>query len=237
MSCKEGDSIRAGSIPSYTSLFERQDFDTLREYELSELDAQSLYSELSDKMQRISFNDINSSLTWQTENPNQGYLSILIQRNSQCDYVHPDVQIARLGALIQNILILHYGNMKYIKFLTKRMRSNITKISKGYLKPYYSGYYVQDIQCSYYDDLNEIQSLLNSNIKFLNNQMESCKVINISLTQDSTYSIKPSDSNLMIGILDRDIFKDFVERYTEWYSLSLDEVEIQEQDIRQKEIS
>ena len=170
MSCKQGNSIRQGKIDIYTSLLERQDFDSIRDYELSELDAKALYEELYCMMSSKGFTE-KSELQWNHDNPIDGTLSIVVQRIGAYDYVHPDTQITRIGALIQNVLALHYGNMKYIASLKKKIRSNISKVSKGYLKPYYSGYYIQDIQCCFYDDFNEIQKLLNSNIEFFNKQL------------------------------------------------------------------
>ena len=231
MSCKQGDSIREGSIDRYISLLERQDFDDVRDYELSELDAKTVYEELHSLMLSKGYTE-KSELSWKHDSPIDGVLSIVIQRVGAYDYVHPDTQITRIGALIQNVLMLHYGNMRYITFLKKKIRSNLSKVSKGYLKPYYSGYYVQDIQCSCYDDFDEIQQLLNSRIEFFNKQLESCRIIKIFLNKDRDYIVKPSDCNLMIGTLNRNVFKDLVERYQEWYIKDASVVEILEQDIR-----
>ncbi len=232
MGCNVGDSIRAGEIESYTSFIDRDDFSNIKDYELSLDDIKQLYKELENKMSKfdsihVSEFDIRQP-TYKT--PIKSVLSVLIERRAYYDYVHPDTQIARIATIIQNLVILKYGNMKYINFLTKRLRSNMTKISKGYLKPYFAGYCIQDIECICYDDLDEIEKYINSNLDIINSEMESCIVKNVSLSSEP---IMPSDCNMMIGIIKRNKFKDLVTRFQEWYIEDKDgKIEILEQDIR-----
>lgn len=228
MSCNQGDSIRAGSIPSYQSLIERQSFNDVKPYELSYEDANSLYQEVIHNLKNRGYAGIIRPFRFKESESKKHVLSILIQRSSEYDYVHPDTQIARIGSMVQNILILNSGNIRYINFLTKRVRSNISKLSKAYLKPYYSGYYVQDIACRTFDDL-DIISILRGHIDFINSNLESCKVIDFYLDGEQ---IKPSDSNIMVGTLNRDMFKDLIERYQEWWGRDSDKITIKEQDIR-----
>ena len=152
MSCKLGDSIRAGYILSYTSLIERKDFDNIKPYELSYEDASEIYSNLVSRMSAIGYQADKLAPSIRADQVKQGYIRIIYKRKQEFDYIHPDVYNARVGALIQNLLILHYGDMRYINFLNKKLRSNISNLCRGYLKPYYSGLCVQDISCQFYDD-------------------------------------------------------------------------------------
>ena len=228
MSCKLGDSIRAGYIPSYTSLIERHDFDNSKPYELSYQDASEIYQEILYKMQSIGFNGAKLVCRVGESKVQKGTIRIIYKRSQEYDYIHPDVYNSRVGALVQNLLILHYGDLRYINFLIKKIRSNISNICKGYLKPYYSGICVQDISCQFYHDSIEIEKFLNENLNIINSQLETCIIDSINV--NCTYNIMPSDMNLMIGLLDRDMFKDLADRYKEWSSS--DQVRILEQDIR-----
>lgn len=228
MGCRYGDTIRAGTIQDYTPLIDldRVNFDG-EPHELSYNDASIIYDRIADKMNSIGFYE-KSDLHDRRSSPIECNLRLVMKRASEYDYVHPDVHVARIGAMIQNMLILHYGDLRYLNSFKKRLRSNISVLSKGYLKPYYGGYCLQDIKIRVWDNPIEVEEFLNNQLEVINFNIKTCILDRIYCKY--TYNLKQSDINVMIGIVDRNVFKDIIERYHEWNSG--DDVRVYEQDIR-----
>lgn len=225
MSCKQGNAIHAGRIESYQALIERQDLNSNKPYELSYQDAISVYQEVVANLKSKSYSGIIKPFkSTVLPNTDKHQVTLVIQRKAEFDYVHPDTQIARIVAMLQNVLIVNTGNIGYINSFIKRIRSNISKISQAYLKPYYSGYCIQTLQS--FLTIQEI-NILRQFISFVNLNLESCSVVSIDIDQES---VMPSDINVFIGTLNRDLFKDLIQRYQEWYSH--DSLTIKDQDIR-----
>lgn len=230
MKCSVGDSIHAKVIQSYESLPDRVDFLAFNEHGLSYDEIKDLYSEVVTKVKNFCDITEKSLITnYSGIKAENITLSVTYNRKSYYDYVSPDTQSIKIATLLQNLMIVKYGNMKYLNFINKRVRGNLTKLSKAYLKPYYSGFCIQDFACTCYDGVDEVEKFLNSMIDAMNTQLTSCKILRIDINKET---VKPSDNNLMIGTLNRDVFKDIVQRYQEWYIGIDDKVEIIEQDIR-----
>lgn len=224
MSCKQGNSIRAGKISSYQALIERSDLQSNKPYELSYQGALSVYQEVISNLKSKGYSGLIKPFRQTVLSQDKHQVTLTIQRKSEFDYVHPDTQVARMAAMLQNVLIVNTGNLGYINSFIKRIRSNISRLSQAYLKPYYSGYCIQTLQSILsVSDVN----ILRQFIPFVNSNLESCSLVSIDIDQEP---IMPSDINVMIGTLDRDMFKDLIERYQDWHSH--DTLEVKEQDIR-----
>jgi hypothetical protein len=225
MSCKQGDSVRAGEIPSYHALIGRENLQEHESYELSYQDALSAYQEVIDNLKSKHYQGIIkpfNSVMPSAQDKHQ--VTLLIQRNPNFDYVHPDTQVARIISMIQNLLIVNTGNLSYINSFIKRIRSNLSRITQAYLKPYYSGYCLQSLQA--YLSQSDID-LITPHIPFINSNLESCSLKSINIDQEE---IRPSDINVLVGTLDRNQFKDLISRYHEWQES--DTLTIKEQEIR-----
>lgn len=230
MKCLEGDSIHSKSISNYESLLSRIDFHNFNGYGLDIDETKELYKVLSDKFYKIYGIQTSAIKTDFSDGMlSENRLSICVKRKAYYDYVNPKTQIVRISTMIQDLLFARYGNIKYLASIHKEIRSSITKLSKSYLKPYYSGFYISDLDMTCYDDIQEILEYLNSNIKLMNNRLQSCSIESISM---NIVGVKPSDTQLMIGTANKEVFKDLIERYQEWYYKDKNTLDILEQDIR-----
>lgn len=232
MKCKIGDSIHSENIVGYKSLLERVDFYSISDtYCMGIDDIKKLYSEMSEKVYKIYGICSEKLITdYSSINKSNGTLSIVIKRKSYYDYVSHDTQAVRIATMIQDLLMAKYGNIKYLASISKILRSNLYKIGKAYLKPYYSGYCIIDMEMCCYNNMLEVENYLNSVLYEMNKHLQSCSIESICICNEL---LKPSDTQLMIGRLKRSIFKDLVERYQEWYSSThSDKVSILEQDVR-----
>ena len=166
---------------------------------------------------------------FRNDNENVTYMKLVIQRFREYDYVSPDTQVAQICTMLTRLLIEHTHNSAYINFCIKRVRNSIGRLSSKYAKPYYSGKYVQSIQVKVYDNVDNILKIVNENINYINSKLESCKLIQVHFGKNI---VLPSDMNVFVGYISREITKDLQDRYLEWINKDKEEVEILEPDNR-----
>ena len=243
VSCSEGDAIHQDIIQEYVSVMDQSSDTLIRDYELSLTETEEIMKNIQDKMREIGFiceegHIVNQSIgkiysergekSLRDSDKRDYTLKVLLKRKSYYDYVSVETQIAKLGALMQNVLILKYWDIRYINFLRKKLKNNLSKVCDSYLKPYFSGYVIQDILCNPIglgfntEKMDELVALLNKNVVSFNKGVETCSVLKIFIDRDN--NLTPSDYNLYLGEIDHDMFPDLLEKYNLWYAQENPEV-------------
>lgn len=246
--CAVGDAIHQKRVRAYRSLVERENLsDGSPEAEMNLQEAEALYAGIVAKGSHLGIKQVASlkreqgglSLSFRgrdgkverIRDKKELVLKVLIKRKGAYDYVSVTTQMARILANIQNMLIMSTGDLRYINLCRKILKSSISSMTGGHLKPYFSGYVVVDVLCNPIGggfDLGKVAKVLQENLSGINGDLESCEVMRVYV-DPGNYGLT-SDMSLYLGEVSRELFRDLWERYEAWDSG--DGIEVLKQETR-----